>query len=124
MQNQEFSAPVAVVKGLCISLLASVVFALLFACALPFFSLSERGVYTVNQVGKTLCLAAGTLLCVRGEKGWLQGGALGLLFTASSYLLFSAIGGDFSLGWLLCLELLVGVISGALCGSIAVNVKK
>ena len=80
--------------------------------------------YPINQTLKVLAVSLGTLLFVRGEKGWLKGLAIGLIFTALSYLAFSAIGGDFSLSWLILVELLFGVLAGALSGAIAVNIKR
>jgi hypothetical protein len=57
-------------------------------------------------------------------KGGLKGGIIGLLFAAVSYLAFSALGGDFSLSWLIIAELLLGLFVGALSGIIAVNVRR
>ena len=73
---------------------------------------------------KVIAVMVGTLVFVRGEKGWLQGGIVGLLFTALSYLAFSSIGGDFSLSWLILLELGVAFLAGALSGILAVNLRK
>ena len=66
----------------------------------------------------------GTLLFIRGEKGWLKGGGAGLLFFALSYLTFSAIGGDFSLSWLIFMELGLALFAGVLGGVIGVNLRR
>ena len=71
-----------------------------------------------------LAVCIGTLAFVRGEKGFLKGGAIGVLFTALSYLAFSAIGGNFSLSWLIVCELLIALLSGVLSGAIAVNLRR
>ncbi len=122
MQNEDsFDGAFSVVKGALVALGVGLFLSIVFACILRACHLSEGVIYPVNQVVKALSVAAGTLLFVRGSKGWLKGGLIGLLFTMLSYLAFSAIGGDFSLSWLILLETLVGMLSGALCGILAVN---
>ena len=110
----------AVLLSLAVSLLASVVFAVILRAA----SWGEGVIYPVNQIVKVVSIALGALVFVRGEKGWLKGGAVGLLFTALSYLAFSALGGDFSLSWLIFAEVGVAFLAGALSGILAVNLKK
>ena len=110
----------AVLKGTGVALALS----LAAVAILAFLPLSVSVVYPITQTVKVLAVALGTLVFVRGEKGWLKGGGIGLLFTALSYLAFSAIGGDFSLSWLILVEVLLAFVSGALAGAIAVNIKR
>ena len=110
----------SILKGAGVALVLSLTVVAVLAC-LP---LPQKLVYPINQTLKVLAVSLGTLLFVRGEKGWLQGGVIGLLFTALSYLAFSAIGGDFSLSWLILLELAIAFATGALGGILAVNLKK
>ena len=65
-----------------------------------------------------------TLLFIRGEKGWLKGGGVGLIFSALSYLTFSAIGGDFSLSWLIFMEVGLAFFAGVVGGVIGVNIRR
>jgi putative membrane protein (TIGR04086 family) len=113
-----------VVKAVGLALAVSLLGAVIFAVVLRVGNLDEKIVYPVNQVLKGLAVAVGTLVCVRGEKGWLKGGGAGLLFTAVSYLAFSALGGDFSLSWLIFVELAVAFFIGGIGGALAVNLKK
>ncbi|MBQ2701712.1 MAG: TIGR04086 family membrane protein [Clostridia bacterium] len=117
--NGFFTVLKAVAFALAVSLLAVVV----FACVLRVKPLSDRAVYFVNQVVKNLAVIVATLLFVRGEKGWLKGGAVGLLFTLVSYLTFSIVAHTFSLSALAVAELFVGLIAGAGAGAIAVNLR-
>ena len=110
----------AVLLSLALSLLAAVVFAVLLCSA----SWQEGIVYPVNQVIKAVAIVIGVLSFVRGEKGWLKGGLAGVLFTALSYLAFSSLGGDFSLSWLIFLELFAAFLVGAVSGILAVNWRK
>ena len=95
----------------------------IFANILRFTPLPDSVIYPVNQTLKVLCVLLGALSFVRGEKGFVKGAAIGLLFTALSYLSFSALGGDFSLSWLIFAELFLALFSGAVGGAIAVNLQ-
>ena len=118
--NEIFTIIKATLFALAVSLLAVVG----FAVVLRVCGMGEGWIYTINQLLKVLCISLGVFLFVQGEKGWLKGGATGLLFTGLSYLAFSAIGGDFSLSWLILLELLIAFLSGAISGILTVNLKK
>ena len=125
MQNENsFDGVFSIVKGVLFSVALSLLFAIVFAVILRAGSITDTVIYPINQAVKVVAVAIGTLLFVRGEKGWIKGGVIGLIFTALSYLAFSAIGGDFSLSWLIVVELAVGFFSGALSGIIAVNLKR
>ena len=113
-----------VVKGLLCALVVALLATVIFASVLQAAPLPDSVIYPVNQVIKGIAVALGTVLCVRGEKGWLKGGTVGLLFTALSYLGFSALGGDFSLSWLIVLELAIALITGALGGAVGVNLRQ
>ena len=124
MQNENFDGAFSIVKGALFSVAFSLLLAIVFAVILRMGAISDGVIYPINQVVKVVAVALGALLFVRGEKGWIKGGVIGLVFTALSYLLFSAIGGDFSLSWMIIIELAVGFFSGALSGIIAVNLKR
>ncbi len=113
-----------VFKGAGLALAVSLLLAIIFACILRIGRLPDNIIYPVNQVLKGVSVALGALVCVRGEKGWLKGGGIGVLYSAFSYLAFSALGGDFSLSWLIFLELFIVFLTGALGGMLAVNCKK
>ena len=112
-----------IIKGVALALAFSFLAAVVFAAVLRFTSLPDTVIYPVNQTIKVLSVCLGCLTFVRGEKGFLKGAAIGLLFTALSYLAFSALGGDFSLSWLILCELLLAGLAGIVSGAIAVNVR-
>lgn len=113
-----------IVKAVGFALAFSLLSVVIFAVVLQTTSLGERAIYPINQTIKGVAIALGVLLFIRGEKGWLKGIGAGLLFTALSYLAFSAIGGDFSLSWLILLELFLAALVGAISGSLAVNLHR
>ena len=118
--NGFFTVVKSTLLALAFSLLASVV----FACVLRAAPIPSKAIYPVNQTLKVLAICLGALVFVRGEKGWLKGGASALAFTALSYLAFSAIGGDFSLSWLIIVELAIALLAGVVSGAIAVNLRR
>lgn len=113
-----------ILKGTGLALALSFLGVIILASILRVTSLSDGVIYPVNQTLKVISIALGALLFVRGEKGFIKGGIIGALFTALSYLSFSAIGGDFSLSWLIFAELALAVFSGMVCGAIAVNLRR
>lgn len=113
-----------VIKGVLLALALSLLFSVIFAVFLQNSSLNDGGVYAITQAIKGISLAIGAFVFIRGEKGWLKGGATGLLFTALSYLAFSALGGDWSLSWLIIVELVTAFAVGMLSGILAVNLRR
>ena len=114
----------SVLKSVGVALAISFIGSVLFATALQFLPNAENVIYPINQTLKVVAILIGALLFIRGEKGWIKGVGVGLLFTALSYLAFSAIGGDFSLSWLIFVEIFFAVTAGAIGGIIAVNLKR
>lgn len=113
-----------ILKGVLLTVALSLLFAVIFAATLRATALPDSIIYPVNQTLKALAIAIGALGVVRGEKGWLKGGGIGLLATAFSYLAFSAINGDFSLSWLIFVELVGAFLIGGLGGIVAVNCRE
>lgn len=110
-----------VIKSVAFALVFSLLAAVIFASVLRFTAISDKAIYPVNQTIKVVAAFLGALFFVRGEKGLVKGAATGLLFTALSYLTFSAIGGDFSLSWWILVELLLAALAGVVGGVIGVN---
>ena len=125
MQNESsFNNVFSIVKGVAFAVAISLLGAIVFAVILRSCSLPDKIIYPVNQTMKSVAVALGVFFFTRGEKGWLKGGAIGALYTMVSYLSFSAIGGDFSLSWIIFAELAASLLTGSLSGIIAVNVKR
>ncbi len=123
MQIQSFPT-LQPVKAAVFATLIGLLFSLLFAVVCYFFPLPPKWLLIVTQTLKAVSLLLGCLLCLSKEGGWWKGLLTGALFTALSFLTFSAVGGDFSLSWLLLLDVLLGLIVGAFGGIAAVNLKR
>ena len=113
-----------ILKGVGLAMLSALLLTAVFACLLRFTPIPDKAIYPIAQTIKVISIVLGALAFTRGEKGWLKGGAIALLFTALSYLTFSAFGGDFSLSWLLLAELVLSLVAGLLGGIIAVNMRR
>ena len=113
-----------VIQGVAVALICSVFTAAIFALIMRVCPVNDVVVTVVTQVLKALSLAIGVLLFLRGEKGLIKGIVCGLLFSMLGYLTFSALGGGFSISWLILVELIVFSAVGGLLGVVAVNVKK
>ena len=112
-----------VVKGAGLALAFSFLAAVVFANILRFTPLPDSVIYPVNQTVKIIAVCLGTLVFVRGEKGFIKGGGIARAFSALSYLAFSSLGGDFSLSWLIFAELGVSLFAGVVSGAVAVNMR-
>ena len=113
-----------ILKGVGLALAISFLGAVVLASILQTTNLPDKAIYPINQTIKIISAFLGALFFVHGERGWLKGIAVGLLFTALSYLTFSALGGGFALGWLIILETLICAFSGAVGGIVAVNMHR
>ena len=126
MQNQSTTGDKIfnIIKGVALALAFSLISSIVLASILQFSPLPDKVVYPINQTVKVAAIMLGALVFVREEKGLLQGVAIGALFTALSYLAFSALGGNFSLSWLIFAELALALFVGAISGAVAVNIRR
>lgn len=110
-------------RGVCTAIIVCLAAVLLFALIIQFTGLSERVIKPVNQFIKVLAIFIGCFFSLRGSKGWLKGGLVGLLAGGLTFLLFGLLGG-FPSGLYILWDLLFCVAVGVLSGVIAVNLKK
>lgn len=125
MHNENsFGGVLSIVKAAVLALAVSFLATVILAVILRITAMPHKAVYPITQTLKVIVVLLASLLFIRGEKGWLKGGAVGLIFTALSYLTFSAVGGDFSLSWLALVELALAVFAGVVGGVIGVNLRR
>ena len=113
-----------IVKAAAAAIIVSLLFVLIFTLIIQLFSLPLDAVKPVNQVFKILSIVVGGLIFIRGDKGWLKGIIYGLIAVVATYLLYGAIARSLSISWKFAIEILLGAVSGAITGIIAVNIKK
>ena len=113
-----------IIKAASAAVIVSLLFVLIFTLIIQLFSLPLGAVKPVNQVFKILSIVVGGLIFIRGDKGWLKGMIYGFIAVIVTYLLYGAISHSLSISWKFAIEILLGVVSGAITGIIAVNIKK
>ena len=125
MQNGRFQEDIfGIIKSVALALGFSFLTTVVFAVVLRAAPIPDKAVYPITQVLKVLAVILGTLAFTRGEKGWLKGGGVALLFTALSYVAYSALGGVFTVSWFILVEVLISLTAGVLSGVLAVNFKR
>lgn len=117
---------ISILKGAIVSLAVSLVLILIFALVIRFFSVSDSLIFPINQVIKIISLFVGVMALTRGckEKGLLKGAILGLVYFLLSFIVFSILQGDFSIGMSNIYDLLLTTLMGGIIGVIAVHIGK
>lgn len=125
-EHKDRSFLLAIIKGSLIALCISLVGILIFAFILKFASISDKAIRPINQIIKGVSVLIGVFVAMRKvDKMGLVGGLLiGLVYTMLAFVVFSILDGNFEFNLTLLNDLLFGGIMGAICGIIAVNVKK
>lgn len=125
-EHKDRSFLLAIIKGSLIALCISLVGILIFAFILKFASISDKSIRPINQIIKGVSVLVGVFVAMRKvDKMGLVGGLLiGLVYTILAFVVFSLLDGNFEFNLTLLNDLLFGGIMGAICGIIAVNVKR
>ena len=119
------------VKGFVFELLKAVIVAtiitlisiLFFALIVKTAGLKSSVIKAVNQFIKIISLFLGCFFKIKGGKGLIKGVAVGVFYTLFIHLVFSVIGGGaFGTGFLL--DIVFGIVVGAVSGIVAVNLKR
>ncbi len=113
-----------VLRGVITAVLITLACVLIFALLLDVTGMSESVIRPVNQFIKVLSVFAGTVLFVKGEKGWLKGLLIGLISSLLSSLLFGLISGGASFGLSMLIDVLFGAAMGVISGVISVNLPR
>lgn len=113
-------------KGTLISLAVSLVGILIFAFFIKYVAVPTSAIRPVNQVIKGISLLVGTLIALKktDKMGLVTGLLIGLFYTVLAFVVFSILDGHFEFSKTLVNDLLFGGIIGAICGIIAVNLRK
>lgn len=114
-----------VVKASIVALILSLIGVLLLALFVKLFSLQNNVIMPINQVIKILSILGGCLIGFKvKEKGALKGGAVGLVYTLLSILVFGLLEKTVSFKAFNWYDLVAGLVAGIISGIIAVNIGK
>ncbi len=126
MEMFENSKPIiSIIKGTAISFLATIIALTVFAVLLTYTELSENTIKPVIITVTGISILIGSSVGTRKlrKNGLLTGGAIGVLYIASIYLVSSVMNSNFVLSWISVIMIGVGVVGGVLGGIIGVNTK-
>lgn len=115
-----------ILKGCLIALCISIIGILVFAFVLRFVTINDISIKIINQIIKVLSVLFGVMVCLKKDKskGLVKGSIIGVVYTISSYLLFSLLVASFSFGFSIMYDIIFSGIVGLISGVIFVNSKK
>ncbi|MBE5742798.1 MAG: TIGR04086 family membrane protein [Clostridiales bacterium] len=123
MQFTERSNFSQVLRGVVTAILITLISVLLFSLVLSLTNLNENVIKPVNQFIKLLSVFFGCFISVRGEKGFIKGGLIGLISSILTVLLFSLLSGG--INWFgVIIDIVCAFLMGAISGAISVNVRR
>ncbi len=113
------------VKGICISMILSLLMMLVLSMVLSFSNVKESVIMpTVIFISAFSILVSSFLVAKRIEnKGMIYGSLLGLIYMLILYLLSSILNFDFSLNANAVVMITFGIVGGAIGGVLGVNLK-
>ena len=126
MEMFENSKPIiSIIKGTAISFLATIIALTVFAVLLTYTELSENTIKPVIITVTGISILIGSSIGTRKlrKNGLVTGGAIGVLYILSIYLVSSVMNSNFVLSWISVIMIGVGVVGGVLGGIIGVNTK-
>jgi len=105
-------------RGVAVSVIATVILVLVFALLLSLFDFSDGFVHTVNQIIKLLSVGAGVFASVfpGSEKGLLRGAAVGLVYMTAGVALYAVLTGQQLSASAYLADILMGAAAGGLIG--------
>lgn len=113
-----------IAKALLFSLICSIALVMLFAVIVKFANVGESVIVPVNIGIKVVSVLVGILLGFKyPQAGFVKGFAVGLLYAALTYLIFSAINGSFQVDAMTGYDILGALAAGIISGILTVNLK-
>ena len=114
-----------VIKGSLVAVSISLVLILIFALIIKFLNVPENFIMPINQIIKIVSIFIGcfTALKTYKQKGLITGVIIGLMYTTLAFLIFSILGGTFTLNLSFFVDCLFAMLIGGICGIFSVNKK-
>ena len=123
MARTRRAAALSVIRGLLCAVAATLVLMAVLAALVVYAGLSDGLLRGLNQVVKAAAVLLGTLAAVGvgGERGFLTGALLGMLYMILGYGLCLALGGAAFAASDMLGEILLGSAFGGIVGSVLAN---
>ena len=125
MKNARLRALWALTRGLLAAVAATLAGMLLLAAAVIYLDVTDGALAALNQLLKLFSVVLGARLAVGvgGERGFVTGAAVGLLYMALGYVLYWQLGGALFSAAAMLLEMLAGFAVGAAAGAVCANLR-
>ena len=125
MKSARLKALWALTRGLLMAVAATLAGMLLLAAAVIYLDVTDGALAALNQLLKLFSVVLGARLAVGvgGERGFVTGAAVGLLYMALGYVLYWQLGGALFSAAAMLLEMLAGAAVGAAAGSVCANLR-
>ena len=125
MKNARLRALWALSRGLLAAVAATLAGMLLLAAAVIYLDVTDGALAALNQLLKLFSVVLGARLAVGvgGERGFVTGAAVGLLYMALGYVLYWRLGGALFSAAAMLLEMLAGFAVGAAAGAVCANLR-
>ena len=125
MKSARLKALWALTRGLLMAVAATLAGMLLLAAAVIYLDVTDGALAALNQLLKLFSVVLGARLAVGvgGERGFVTGAAVGLLYMALGYVLYWQLGGALFSAAAMLLEMLVGCLVGAAAGAVCANLR-
>lgn len=116
---------IKIIKGSMTSMLITLIFLLIFSIVLTFTTVKENTIKPVIIVISTISVLIGTSLNTMKLKknGIINGGAIGLIYILTIYILSSLTGSGFKLNVYSFIMIIFSIIAGMIGGIIGINLK-
>ena len=123
MKSARLKALWALTRGLLMAVAATLAGMLLLAAAVIYLDVTDGALAALNQLLKLFSVVLGARLAVGvgGERGFVTGAAVGLLYMALGYVLYWQLGGALFSAAAMLLEMLAGFAFGAAVGAVCAN---
>lgn len=112
-------------KGMGVSILVTLVLMIVLTLIMTYTNISEGIIPVVNSLIMILAIVSGAIFMSLkvDNKGWLNGGLVGLLYIIVIIILSNIFIKDFSIDKFVLLKLIVSMVTGAIGGMIGINLK-
>ena len=130
MKGKEVTNPILnttlrLTKAVIIALLVSLAAILIMAFLIQILGIEPWIIPIANQVIKGLAILIGCFLSLgKTKNGAFKGLAIGLIYIAVAYVVFSLLDGSWSFGLSLINDVVLGAVTGFVSGIITVNIRK
>ena len=122
MKRRRTGIVIALLKGLVIAVVATLLGMLIMAAAVIFI---DGAIRIVNQILKIFAAALGTFIAVGrgGERGLITGACVGAVYAVAGYVLYICLGGAVFDAVELMGEMTICAAAGAVTGVVCANAK-